>query len=724
MRLPLFLGAAVAVLLAFAAPAAAQQRSEGQQRLVTIAARSCPSYEAITANRARNNIMESLKDLGADTPYGSNGLPLIVDPAVEAQAQPSCTPIANWAFTLGRGYQSRAVPGVWGLLSRVTNPFSPTIWTENQVPLRDTLGHPYPGGQKIAGATTITLTPEQRELATTATRLWIQGGTPTLPITDPETYGFGALRCATDNLNGDNVEWISYPPNTTHVFCFAYYVRPAPTSGTITVVKEATLPEGALPQKVRFTGNISYENNEFFLTPAVDRPDSKSFIRAAGATWTFSEELPALATLTGVTCASETGGSSWTIDGPTTSVQLGAGDEVTCTYANRYRRPASGVALRKVTLGGIGTTEFDITGEGEHVTGRATTETPGIAVQVEPADAIGNLPTGTYRVNEDLPPDIGGTWSFERLNCLPGARIVRREPVEIDVPVGLGSICTFFNRFTPAGRITLRKTTLGGTASTRFQVRPEFGDTRPERQQLAVTTQPGAPVLAEGDPLTELPIGEYSIKETIGGADRWEVAGVLCDGTPVPAVAGRIVIELTANDPERDCTFVNRRIQDIVPPDPPPPPPPGPEPPGPPTEGGIAGEVVTSPVANLVVTKRVVPRRVRLGGHLRYRLTIVNRGPDPAEGVTVTERNTPVHRPLPLRPSTGKCRDRPPRYCALGTLAPGQRETIRVDVKTQRTGRFVNVVAVNSATRQQSRRGKRARARARVVQPPRPGFTG
>jgi len=273
----------VASVLVSAPPAAAQQ--QGQQRLVTIAARSCPSYEAITANRARNNIMESLKDLGADTPYGSNGLPLVVDPAVEAQVQPLCTPIDNWTFTLGKGYQTRAVPGVWGSLSKVLDPFSPTIYTQDHVPLRDSSGHPLGGGQQIYGATTITLTAEQRQLATTSSKLWIQGGTPTLPITDPETYAFGALRCATDNLNGDNVEWISYPPNTTHVFCFAYYVKPAPTSGTINVVKNYTLPPNTLPQRVRYTGDISFDNGEFFLTAGTGSPARISFIRAAGTTW-------------------------------------------------------------------------------------------------------------------------------------------------------------------------------------------------------------------------------------------------------------------------------------------------------------------------------------------------------------------------------------------------------------------------------------------------------
>jgi Domain of unknown function DUF11 len=712
-------------LQTLAPPAQAQQK-----RLVTIAARSCPSFDAITANRARNNIMESLENLGPDTPYGVGGVPLIVDPAVEAQVQPSCTAIANWQFTLGTGYQTRAVPGVWGSLSKVTGAYSPTVVTKHQVPLRDSDGHPLPGDVHIFGAETIHLTKEQVELATTPSKLWIQGGTPTLPITDPETYAFGALRCATDNLNGDNVEWISYPPDTAHVFCFAYYVKPAPTSGTINVVKDVTLPPEAVPQKVRFTGDISYANNEFFLTASNGNPGRISFIRAAGRTWSFKEDPPPQGTLTTIDCTSQTGGSTFVTDLDTreTSVSLGAGDTVTCTYHNRYRRPPAGLALRKVSLGGLGTFGFEIEGEGDRVTGSATTTELGVARPVEPAEDIADLGAGTYRVTEDLPPDVGGSWRLERVNCSPGGETQpRATTVEITVPppAGTNPICTFTNRFTPAGRITLRKITLGATASTRFQVRPEFGETRPEREQIATTTQPGEPALATGDKLEEIPIGRYSILETIGGPNRWQVAGVQCDGVPVPAIAGRIIIELTDDDPVRDCTFINRRVADVDPPDPAPPPP---GPPGPPvetgSEGGIAGAEVASASADLVVTKRVRPRRVRLGGVLRYTITVVNRGPDAAEGVTLFERQTPVQRALPLRTRDGMCRNRPPRFCSLGTLRPGGRAIVRVNVRTRNIGRFVNVVAVNSATAQRSPRGKSARARVDVTAPPRPRFTG
>ena len=50
-------------------PRARRPRARAPGIKVTIAARECPEYTDITANRARNDIQESLEDLGADTPY-------------------------------------------------------------------------------------------------------------------------------------------------------------------------------------------------------------------------------------------------------------------------------------------------------------------------------------------------------------------------------------------------------------------------------------------------------------------------------------------------------------------------------------------------------------------------------------------------------------------------------------------------------------------------------
>ena len=210
------------------APAAFGQARENRAFKVTFAARSCPQYTDVRANRARNDIMESLEDLGPDTNYGT---PFLVNPVKEdAPPQSRCQPLVDWRFALGRGYETRAVNGPWGSLSKVTGPYaSPAIRTKDAVDELDSGGQPT--GRKIKGAVTVTLTDEQVDLAAYSQSLWTQGGLPDDPVLNtpyPGQYGFATLRCAIDAYNGDNVEWISFPTGATHVYCYAYYVTPPP----------------------------------------------------------------------------------------------------------------------------------------------------------------------------------------------------------------------------------------------------------------------------------------------------------------------------------------------------------------------------------------------------------------------------------------------------------------------------------------------------------------
>lgn len=187
---------------------------------MTFVARSCPAYTDIFANKSRNDIMESLQDLGPDSPYTSPAS--LVDPAVEALAPQSvCKPLPNWEFMLGHGFQSRAVKGPWGSLSKITDPFARApIVTQSSTPLYDQY-HNRIRGRSVAGAVTIELTRAERKQASQADQLWTQGGTPTDPVlarkfSGPQ-YGFGALRCGTDDVNGDNVEYLFFPAGVKHL---------------------------------------------------------------------------------------------------------------------------------------------------------------------------------------------------------------------------------------------------------------------------------------------------------------------------------------------------------------------------------------------------------------------------------------------------------------------------------------------------------------------------
>ncbi len=547
------LGVATAlIVLAVAAPASAQSGS-GSGLKVTVAARQCDRYTDIFANRARNDIMESLKDLGPDTPYVAGEA---ISPTKEdLSPQSRCRPLPNWTFTLGSGYRTRAVSGVWGSLSIVTSPFSsPAIVTQATTPLLDNAGRPT--GDTIAGATTVELTQTQANLAAQANRLWLQGGTPTDPILFqqyPNEYGFGALRCAIDNLNGDNVEWISYPSGAKHVFCYAYYVKPPPTSGTIIVRKEVDAPSGTARTDFRFTGNISFNADQSFsLAAAPGAPASTTFYRAevTGLTpdWTFAETVPTGWTLTSISCVSATGASTSTtnVAAASTSVRLGAGDTVTCTYADRLTPPPAGLAISKVTSGGVGSFSWDVTpaggGAADHVS--ATTTKEDVPTLGAP---LLTLDPGAYAIRESLPRSAGGSWRLERAQC-NGAAVEQTQPVNVTLTAGQGAFCTFFNHFTPNGTIRLRKRTVGALGTVGFVITPVAEKTR-SYEQSATTTSENEPVLAKGDDTSALALGRYVIQETTPSEPSsgfWAIDSVTCNGVPVGSGQGLIVVTLTA----------------------------------------------------------------------------------------------------------------------------------------------------------------------------------
>ena len=740
----------IGVLLIDAAPASASH-----ERWVTFAARVCDDYTNVTGNRARNNIMESLRDLGADTPYGTrlpDGriVPNEVDPAIEEEFQPppGCRPLAGWKFRLGTGYVTKGDVGIWGALSRVTGQYSTDITTAATTALYDRFHNRVTvngADATIAGATTIELTADQRTQSSSASSLWLQGGVPGTPITgDPNVYAFAALRCATDNLNGDNVEFVAYPAGgVNHVFCFAYYVSPAPKPGRIVVTKQlapANLPSNFPRQTFRYTGNISYERDShgvpfFNLTAGPGAPASVVFDRAAGTQWNFEEDAPdsALFVASAPTCTTDPapGGaaSGIAVNGLAVAVDLAAGDTVRCTYVNTYRRPPVGqLLLRKVTKNNIGEFHFDVDEIDGPISGRRTIETQVENIAHDATPLTGLVP-GDYRITETLPDSDAGTWLLDSVFCggLP-QNIIGDDRVRVTVPSTNGQSCTFTNRFRHGGAISISKETLGGVGTTRFQIRP-IADPEVEYEQIATTQTPGVSVDAEGDSTTHIPLGQYAIQETTASTDgqrgEWRVVRIECDGGAEASEGGRVVIRLTTENPKIHCHFVNQLVRQ-VPPDPGPIPP-EPTPPSPPEvvpPGGVLPEEATN-LAELRITKQGVPRRVTLGERARYRIVVRNRGPATARSVVVAEHGRAVQATFVRGHTTkGTCRARPPRFCSLGNLRPGRHVVITVVAMPRRLGRLPNVVAVHTGTPQRTRRGKIARAAVVVVPRPIPRFTG
>ncbi|MEK9665405.1 MAG: hypothetical protein VW082_12400, partial [Candidatus Nanopelagicales bacterium] len=101
------------------------------------------------ANQARNNVMESLEDLGADSIYPGGGT-TPVQPSVEtdpATGQSACQPLSGWTFGFGDGFAG-ADTGPYGSLSTVAN-LNGSATTLPTTQLLDSLGNPT--GQTLDG---------------------------------------------------------------------------------------------------------------------------------------------------------------------------------------------------------------------------------------------------------------------------------------------------------------------------------------------------------------------------------------------------------------------------------------------------------------------------------------------------------------------------------------------------------------------------------------------
>jgi uncharacterized repeat protein (TIGR01451 family) len=693
---------------------------------VTFVARSCPAYTDIFANRARNDIQETLHQLGPDSPYTE---PFRVNPHTEGLAPQSvCKPLPNWEFTLGHGYQSSAVTGPWGSLSKVTGVFQrdTPILTQDTTPLLDQDGQQI-GNDTIAGATTIELTPEEVAQASTPDQLWAQGGTPDDPVLDqryPGQYGFGALRCAIDALNGDNVEFIFFPEGVHHVFCYGLYVQPPPTSGTITITKKVhDAPAGDNPS-FPFSGDISYDANGFQLR---DR-ESKDFYRAGGSTWTVTEGDVANYRLDGIVCtavnaADGPGLTTFTVTGPTAQIHLVAGEHAQCVYHNFYVPPPGGLTIRKVTFGGVGTFSYAVTpspNRGEVHEAEATTTQPGVPVDAAPQ--LLTLAPGRYVIAEQKPTSPDGHWHLLHANC-NGASRSTTKPFPVDIVSGGSVVCTFVNSFVPRGSISIAKITEGGTGTTAFKVAPA-GEPPAQYLQTATTMTPGVAADATpnnpADATDHLRLGTYHIVEQtpLSSTGDWALTSVVCNGVAIPFAQGTATIELTRTAPRVHCVFTNSfsATPPVLPNPTPVPPNPTPVPPNPQTPNGAYD------IADLIVTKVASAPVVTRGQVIGFRITVKNRGPSPAQRVVLNDQPRGPATVVAVHTTAGSCHQSGRlTICPLGTLKRGASVTIIVRSRVETHGTsFVNRAVVGTSTQEQSLANNVDSAQVTVAGPRRP----
>ena len=571
------------------ASARAADAGAGTGLLVTVVARECPTYQDVTANLARNNIMESLQDLGADTLY-SSGEP--INPIKEAEGQPNCKPIPGWQFTLGSGIQEKASKGPWGALSIVTGAESPTVTTKVSTPLLGWDGEPIKG-QSLRGATTFELNQAQAERSA-GHYLWIQGGTTTDPVLfdDPRfegEYGFAALRCSIDNLNGDNVETIDFPPGprTPSVTPTTSRRRRARARSS-----SARRSKGRAPRRRPSASAATSPTTPAAPSnsrPPPEAPGEMTFFRGetrpGEAPWTVDEEVPEGWKLTGLHCES---GREPGDDRPRDGLGLDRPRRRRHGHLHLRRRaqtaernpaPAQGDPGRDrhLRLQGVGRRRID--GEIGADRDERRKACPAYAKPMV-------LDPGRYRILEHSPKDPKGVWRAVGASCDGDGRGAGGE-VEVSVEASKGALCTFTNRLVYPGRITIRKETIGGIGSAGFQITDPAYPTL-ERNQIAVVDKERTPVLARGDSTRGLPFGTYVIQESVAQATDpagWSLIEVVCDGRAVPFEQGRATLRLTRHDPKVKCRFVNLYTPTAEPT------PPNPTPPGPGPQPGEAVEI-------------------------------------------------------------------------------------------------------------------------------------
>lgn len=558
----------VAVAETKPAKAPAKVRAAGDDLKVTFAARQCADYSDIMANLARNNIQESLRDLGKDSEYVS-GQP--VNPAVEEPNDPDCKPLVGWKFQWGSG-----IGGKTDLLSTVSGPLAQTPATKTSTPLLDAQGKRT--GKNLAAAVTVPLDDQLRQLVNQGS-LWVQGGSTTDPLMNSVfgrgKYGFGALRCSVDNLNGDNVETVAFPADQTHVFCYYYAVTPPPGAGHI-VVRKKVEGGGSDSHQFDFHGNVSYNpGGTFDLDASPSSPGQINFdrgeTRSQDDPWDFTEDVPAGWKLESVTCDSAKGTSTSQVSGAHVSVTLAADDTVTCTYTDK-RVFATGLTVYKRTLGRAGGPfAFKVTrpnGSTDDL-GSVTTRTEGTPTQ---AGQVDNAEAGTYTITETLPDaNAGGSWTPVSVECVDvddsthAAKRTRARGAEVSYQVDLDAKpanCLFTNRFHPTHRLRIEKKTIGGYMPAAFQVRAlnplaEAAARRSGPQRVTVTTRPGHN--PAGITQTKLPTGAYFITELRHSSPNgtWRLTAIVCDGRHFPISHATGAVLLTDAHPNHVCRFTN-----------------------------------------------------------------------------------------------------------------------------------------------------------------------
>ena len=353
-------------------------------------------------------------------------------------------------------------------------------------------------------------------------------------VTEQAAAGFdlSSLQCISDLDNQTHPEFVTVDLSTrtatirmssnptlglTSATCFFNNTR----QSSITVVKK-TLGGDATFQ---FSGPSP------FAITTQGGTGQRVFPSVPPGTYTISEVVPPGWIRSDTACTDPTGDT--TVVGGTATIQLGAGEDVTCTYTDTK---LGAIQISKHTVGGDGT--FSFAGpQNFQITTTSGAGGPFVLPNLEP---------GVYTITEAVPAD----WQLSGIVCTDPTNDSTTSGSTATINLAPGEVvaCTFTN--TRQASVTVEKQTLGGDGTFAFTGSQSFS--------ITTTTGNGKNTTAFA---SVVPGVALSIIESVPSG--WTLANVACQdaasGTPLGTAIANGVSVTPAAGQAILCTFADTK---------------------------------------------------------------------------------------------------------------------------------------------------------------------
>jgi uncharacterized repeat protein (TIGR01451 family) len=302
-------------------------------------------------------------------------------------------------------------------------------------------------------------------------------------------------------------------------------------SGSITIVKDAVPND---PQNFSFTATGTGVSN-FLLDDDSDPTllNTKTFSSLGAGTYSFTEAATSGWDLSTINCS----GGSTSVSGATVTVNLTAGQNITCTYTNTSK---GHLVVEKTTLPAADPTNFGIT-----ASGTGTITGGGAGTVSDAADQTYEVTPGTYSVSETVPSG----WSKTGDTCQ-----------NVVIAAGATVHCTLTN--TKLAKLKIVKATDPTSSSQPFS----FGATGPSITQansgFVLDTNAGDNTLPNNFQYQNLTPGTYTVTETEPGG--WLLTNLVCTGVTYNWNGTTQTLSVTvAAGADITCTFTNTQLTSI-----------------------------------------------------------------------------------------------------------------------------------------------------------------